>query len=189
MWLAAVPQPTTANRTVTRGAARRPCARPWPRGRSRASEYATPTGTMSDRPTSASVCGHRPGPYSRSVGCSARRGPPLLDACQRDHRGVQVDGPPAVHLRGTARPRRAARRRTAWRWAHRGRNHVMLEQPSPSGRGGAGAPGRATRRSRRGSAPCSPAARRGSRAGVRAARRPPHRRARPCAGSRPRTAR
>ena len=33
-----------------------------------ASEYATPTGTMSDRPTSASVCGHRPGPYSRAVG-------------------------------------------------------------------------------------------------------------------------
>ena len=35
MWLAAVPQPTTANRTVTRGAARPACARLNPRARSR----------------------------------------------------------------------------------------------------------------------------------------------------------
>ena len=90
----------------------RPCARRSATSSQSCSVNAGPMPTVTERAARSSVRGHRPGPYSTSVGCSAQcHGPPLPDAVRRaTSAGFVVDGLAVVHLRGRARPRRAARR-------------------------------------------------------------------------------
>ena len=152
-----------------------------------ASVYATPTGTMTERPTSASVCGHRPGPYARSVGCSARRRP----VRRRAPRARPGSGTRAA--RGTSA--RTGRLRRAGAAANRLAVVASRQEPRDARAAvavgiGAAASHQARRLADRVEDPRLVRSQRARISGRRRAARPrPRRRARPCAGSRPRTAR